>query len=57
MKNQTTVVCMLYNAHFVKPNTNTAVLYAELGSCPLSFYIRKTLIKYWLKIINSMYVI
>ena len=32
----------------VKPNTSTAMLYAELGSFPLSIYIRKTLIKYWL---------
>ena len=37
----------------VKPNTNTAMLYAELGSFPLSIYIRKTLKKYWLKIMNS----
>ena len=37
----------------VKPNTNTPMLYAELGSFPLSIYIRKTLIKYWLKIMNS----
>ena len=37
----------------VKPNTNTAMLYAELCSFPLSIYIRKTLIKYWLKIMNS----
>ena len=37
----------------VKPNTNTAMLYADFGSFPLSVYIRKTLIKYWLKITNS----
>ena len=37
----------------VKPNTNTAMWYAELGNFPLSMYIRKTLIKYWLKIMNS----
>ena len=37
----------------VKPNTNTAILYAELCSFPLSIYIRKTLIKYWLKMMNS----
>ena len=37
----------------VKPNINTAMLYAELGSFPLSIYIRKTLVKYWLKIMNS----
>ena len=29
------------------------MLYAELGSFPLSIYIRNTLIKYWLKIMNS----
>ena len=37
----------------VKPNTITSMLYAELGSFPLFVYIRKTLIKYWLKIMNS----
>ena len=30
-----------------------AMMYAELGSFPISIYIRKTLIKYWLKIMNS----
>ena len=37
----------------VKPNTDTAMMYAELGSFPLSIYIRKTVIKCCLKIINS----
>ena len=37
----------------VKPNTNTAMIYAESGSFPLSVYIRKTLIKYGLKIMYS----
>ena len=37
----------------IKPNTNTAMLYAELGNFPFSIYIWTTLIKYWLKIMNS----
>ena len=37
----------------VKPNTNITMLYAESGSFPFSIYIRKTVINYWLKIMNS----
>ena len=35
----------------VKPNTT--MLYAELGSFPFSIYLKKTVKKYWVKIMNS----
>ena len=37
----------------VKPNINTPMMYAKLGSFPICVYIRNTFIKYWLKIMNS----
>ena len=37
----------------VKPNTNTSMVYAETGCAPMSTYIKKMMIKYWIKIIGN----
>ena len=37
----------------VKQSTNSCVVYAETGCFPLSLYIQRALVKYWLKVINS----